>query len=1567
MRRDALLLASSLPLVMLLATLPAVATPTASVIPSSIDSMTTGEVLVSASGLGGTEMRLTLWADVDGDGIVDAEDYAVWRDIVPDNVAEWSPVMAADEDPTPGAIAISARAFTVFNYPYTVGAYVWEVEDPSDGSFDRVPFAVTQTVGAQSVSGYVDDGFGSPAAGAIVVLVPAQEECDALEYSVMADANGDWWIELPADLECALRLAVAAGPGSVGSFFDGAPLELTGSGSQTGIDLELFAGTHRLQGWLRYDGGPRDSEGVPGVLLFADSDDGFAVAITEFDGRYEFMVEAGDWEVIPDSELHLALQGAVYDDEVWVEVSVAGPVTAPDLLAAAANAFVHGTLYDDAFVPQAGRLVEAWENWPCAAGCMASSAFTWPDGSFVLGLLAQDSPATTGYNLSPEDPLAGLVARNENVTLSSGQTLSGLDLEHVTPTATISGKVSNLQGEPIGDLCLRGEAWGPQSYSSRARVECDGSYTLPVVDGDWNVRFEMDDLGGPLLGLDETSVQRQVTVAGASLNGADLILGGWLEAPTLVRLEPAAGPAGSHLLLTGFGLPDPSAARITFDGVAATVIEARPDLGRVVVMVPAGLTPGSVEVVIEDLDRGMASEPSCFQFDGGSAGNACLLGGNVTEYGGSSPVFGTLVVALDEEGDQFLGAARTDPAGSWTLSLEQAPADHVLIFLPPAGYPHAWGMQPGVACGATADHDFVGGVPVSGMVTDEYGEPIPSVSVEADGTFSMSFTLTDSDGQFMLWLVPGDQVSLDYLAPWGSHIINDRSDFLTVSVPTSLPQVQLSSGSLFVGRVVDEKGAGIHAFVDASHREGGALSGGTDAATCSGLFAIAMPPGEHMLEIEPTGLENFDQPTEVRWVGVFADMHAEFDFAVYSDDLLPVDAALPRFVREITRSGAVGQAILFDAENLAGTGVDVMFTAAGGGTVPGDGTGWDVERGLLGTRVPATAVSGPVFLRVGAADSRSHLFTVEPGPYDAGAYTLSGNVTASGTPLEDVIIALLLPEGAGGDCDDDDDALIHDYALTDAGGAYSLQHPGGDLILVYFPPDATMLAPIMTELLGENGNRSGFDQALVPGVPVHVRALAGSPPSPVRNAYVEIEGDIYELRLTDANGEATAWVAPGEYELFLEGPHGSRLLPLSTVATAPVDLGDVSFSDGPFVSGRVAIHDGSDLSDVIAEAWGSTEPWEDFFEVTPDDDGVYHGPVGLGQPYDLWVEVPRDDVANLRKPVPNGLLQDTILYPTDLLGPAGLVDGTVRDAASSSPLGWFFVNAFHDEGGSPSVDGGWAETCPDGSYSMKLATGSYFLQAMPNDMGSPWLFGWHSPSSAGSFCDLDAESVSVVEGATVSGIDVDLDQRSQASGQVRLYRDPSGGSGVSVSGGRLGSCTVGAWTDGAGFYSVELPAGSGYQVTASPPPGYFGPEQCWESDQGCESWTPLNVPPGVGVGGISFLFGDAPGEVSLDWAQLRVERGAGGQITLIFEKRHESEIIDGYNVYGGVQGSWSTAAYADCFVDPWSIPDNGDGTLSYSFPPAAGSEWYLVSSSNFIGESPLGNGRTPSGSCGAAP
>ena len=53
--------------------------------------------------------------------------------------------------------------------------------------------------------------------------------------------------------------------------------------------------------------------------------DGFAVAISEFDGRYEFTVDGGDWEIIPDSEMHLALQGGQGGTELSIRQRLSNP------------------------------------------------------------------------------------------------------------------------------------------------------------------------------------------------------------------------------------------------------------------------------------------------------------------------------------------------------------------------------------------------------------------------------------------------------------------------------------------------------------------------------------------------------------------------------------------------------------------------------------------------------------------------------------------------------------------------------------------------------------------------------------------------------------------------------------------------------------------------------------------------------------------------------------------------------------------------------------------------------------------------------------------------------------------------------------------------------------------------------------------------------------------------------------------------------------------------------------------------------------------------------------------
>jgi len=215
------------------------------------------------------------------------------------------------------------------------------------GGLDRVAFSVTQTTGAQSVSGTVSDGV-LPVGGALVVLLPINEDCDAREYTAFTDAAGNYSLELAAGLACEQRVVLSARPGYVGGFLGQPSLQFTGSDAFVGVDLTLSAGDWMVDGAVKYEDGPRVGQGIPGAFVFADGDDGFSVGFSDGDGGYDFMLTDGNWSIEVDEATGLALQGAVYVDNRGVGVSVSGgPALASDMLYPAANAFISGTLFDD--------------------------------------------------------------------------------------------------------------------------------------------------------------------------------------------------------------------------------------------------------------------------------------------------------------------------------------------------------------------------------------------------------------------------------------------------------------------------------------------------------------------------------------------------------------------------------------------------------------------------------------------------------------------------------------------------------------------------------------------------------------------------------------------------------------------------------------------------------------------------------------------------------------------------------------------------------------------------------------------------------------------------------------------------------------------------------------------------------------------------------------------------------------------------------------------------------------------------------------------------------------------
>ena len=989
-----------------------VAAPLLGVTPATIDREATGTVEIQVTGLQGATPQaiLRLIVDADGDGVVDAEDYPVWTEVIDDGVVAWSPAMFSDEDTDPGEVTVNVRAFGPLSFPYTTGTFIWMVEDGFDGQTATLPFSVTEAAQPQSVSGTVTDG-ASPVPGALVLLEPF---CDvSVEayrfYSTFTDAGGAYSIQIPAEMDCSHRLVLAARPGFVTSFLEQPHLIFDGSSVFVAQDLELTPGAHLASGQITYDGGPRDGLGIPGLTLFVDGDDGAAVGYSDENGNFEFTVSDGDWFLeLPEDGLDTR---GVVGLEGEVEFTVEGDdEMIPSASMEAANAFFQGTLLDDDTNEVGGQWVRASRSWPCGDECYEITALTRADGTFTLGVVAPTGPATFEYELSISDPLPGLVARQRGCELiSADQTLIDKDLSHLFPTSFIRGEMFDKGRQGLDNMCV--SAWGNgvaacTFYSSAVVTECDGSYSLPVVDGQWNLQVEVEDTASIYRDLDATAVERSVVVAGETdEDGIDFIIGRSRINPTVTFVEPVEAHAGDLIIIEGYSFSFGSTPVVRFGATAATVHSFIPELGLIVVEVPA-LPAGPVDLFVENVDLGLTSEAACFEALAGVGSSTCSIDGVLTEPGPGNPVSGGVVLIEDLDDELFAGAAISDGTGAYSVDLEDG--SYFVEIVPPSGQPWAWGTYE-VDCDTVVDHTFAVGSRLSGQVVDDRGDGVSGARVEAEGTGgndNLSTGDADEDGFFNLFVPDGDyELFVD--APVGSRITTASALTPTVFGDTDVGQITLQRGFYFCGTVKDTEGAPLRAELEAFRRSDGAWFGFADTDTCSGQADLAVPAGEYRLEIIPLDLD-VDDSTSVEWVDVQGDSFADFDFVVADRSSSPVGSLPTINPRDLDHGAQEGQPLLLFANNMAGATIDVMFRANGGGLVAGDDTARDLARGVVVTRVPAGAVSGEIRLRVDGVDGPGVPLTLAPGSFSPGSTTVSGVVSGPVNPVEGAFVGLFV-------------------------------------------------------------------------------------------------------------------------------------------------------------------------------------------------------------------------------------------------------------------------------------------------------------------------------------------------------------------------------------------------------------------------------------------------------------------------------------------------------------------------------------------------------------------------------
>jgi hypothetical protein len=744
------------------------------------------------------------------------------------------------------------------------------------------------------------------------------------------------------------------------------------------------------------------------------------------------------------------------------------------------------------------------------------------------------------------------------------------------------------------------------------------------------------------------------------------------------------------------------------------------------------------------------------------------------------------------------------------------------------------------------------------------------------------------------------------VGPVGGRHIATGIDSVTVNSNTDLGDIVLSTGVIVSGSLQyqddTDTGALPGAWIADFDSDGTQV--GVTSSIAGGEFHLPTPTGSSItLFVSPDRFGLLE--LGVRYLEITGDMEIDTPFTVYSSAAqLP---AVPTIVETGSQTVQEGQRLQFDVAQLRGTSIDIRFSDGVGGWVSGVNTYAEQVRGGLVTTVPASAATGDVVVRVDGVDGPGYPLTVAPGVYDPGPYTTSGTVDDGSLPVEDTFVVIFALT-----CHDE---FLVDYDITGPSGAYSVRHGAGDYALFVLPPMATGLVRGAVPMLGVTGGQTR-NVTLSDGHVVTALCVdSGSGPVGSTDTLADCEVgavgtdvDHDEWMVSDDAGNLTLNLLTGSYEFELHAPFRSRyvsglegsLIPIS----GDVDLGDATLDSGYFIEGRIVDPGGDGLPGVEVSVWDVYEGVTAGETTTVGQDGsfrlavppgLYHVFMSVHAGHEYWV------ASELYVPV----IEDLLLYPDRQATIAGHIQGTVVDT-SMSPVEEIPVAAYHETLGFVRQ----IDTCPDGTYDLKVPDGNYNLQAMPS---------WEELCLAdefynGHYLGCGADTVALSAPGTVTGIDFTLEPAGSISGTVVGDSGPLGDVAVCVTDGLtnpvcLDHCTT---TGPDGSYMLSgVPVHTDWRVAAS---GSGFPWECWDDHIDCVTYDPVPVADCVETSGINFHVSYAPGPVPegnhVPGTRMSARvTGVPGDVIIEWQPTCNA---DDHVIYFGSLGSFSSYTDAEC-------------------------------------------------------
>lgn len=646
---------------------------------------------------------------------------------------------------------------------------------------------------------------------------------------------------------------------------------------------------------------------------------------------------------------------------------------------------------------------------------------------------------------------------------------------------------------------------------------------------------------------------------------------------------------------------------------------------------------------------------------------------------------------------------------------------------------------------------------------------------------------------------------------------------------------------------------------------------------------------------------------------------------------------------------AIGEVLVLWAQPLS-TSVEVYFSDGSAPTVAATPSWIDASRGMLAVRVPEAARAGMMKISVDGVDSSPFFLRVKATPFTPGADIVSGQVTSGGAPLPHTAVVLLRDTGCNGNVE------MWDVAESDDAGDYVLHgQDGGYMLLAWPPPSAGVAGGATFVRLSSTPATHNFE--LVAGTTVTGSVVdSGTSATPIAGARLAFDGQGHDEVVSDASGEFTIHLPPGEWDLQVTPPpgdrHAHRREAVAIDETSPQSL-PLQLNGGGVISGTVSrLSDGRPLpgAELYAQVFGAWSGETD--RKMSGGGGGYTLVVPPNQSYNVYYRFDRDSsVSDGSQPVDLEGSDITLNFASaDCAG----ISGVVTDRTNSQPVAGVSVQAMRDL--QPGTE---TETCNNGSYRLRVPPGppgfvvgvwpwtdnGYAAQAWNNTPGgTPFACEGTSIAPASPADSVNNVNFSLVQGVALSGR-----VYTQASGCLETVPNQW----VTIDDGAPHDCSLGIWSNSGGelgsYHIYGLPPSSVVASLRACVYPFFLAGQCYAL-HAPPAYTPVAIAAGGEASGIDFCVGDTP---TTEVTDVRVQR-AGEMIVLSWAPTSDPYHFS-YTVRGG--GSATPAS------PPGSFPTDPSMTVVYttqdcsvSLPANAPVGFFLVTSTGATGiEGPSGS------------